>query len=131
VYKALRSTGFPLSPGEALRRVFEVVASGVLLPNCHGLRDPCERGQVDAAQELTLQQREDITGSAQLGLRLISYGRAHEVLGMERMRKREPKARAPITTEAKVDGSGAKLTDEVSAKAATGEESSSSSSEDD
>lgn len=57
----LTSAGVPLSPGEALRRIFEAVASGVLLPSAPGLLDPCEKEVVDAAANLLPQQREDIT----------------------------------------------------------------------
>lgn len=57
----------PLSPGEALRRVMEALASGIMLPGGPGLLDPCEKEPVDAAGLLNAQQREDITASAQVG----------------------------------------------------------------
>lgn len=60
------STG--LSPAESLRRFFEAIASGALLPGATGIHlvDPCEKDPVDALAPLTLQQREDITVSAQV-----------------------------------------------------------------
>uniref|UniRef100_A0A8C7Z5H6 Zinc finger RNA-binding protein n=1 Tax=Oryzias sinensis TaxID=183150 RepID=A0A8C7Z5H6_9TELE len=53
-------------PGDALRRVFECIASGILLPGGPGLMDPCEKKPVDTLSSLGEQQREDITSSAQV-----------------------------------------------------------------
>jgi hypothetical protein len=61
--------GCPLSPGDALRRVFEALAGGILLPDSPGFLDPCEKEPMDAAYELTNQEREDITSSSQHALR--------------------------------------------------------------
>ncbi|CAH1155101.1 unnamed protein product [Phaedon cochleariae] len=72
-----------LSPGEALRRIMEAVAGGLLLPGGPGLADPCEKDNPDACGALTAQQREDLTCSAQHGLRLIAYRQIHKVLGMD------------------------------------------------
>ncbi|XP_063906580.1 zinc finger RNA-binding protein isoform X3 [Zophobas morio] len=72
-----------LSPGDALRRVMEAVASGLLLPGGPGLGDPCEKDSPDAASGLSAQQREDLTCSAQYALRLIAYRQIYKVLGME------------------------------------------------
>lgn len=66
VEKVLSSSPPPLSPGEALRRVMEALASGIMLPGGPGLMDPCEKEPVDAAGLLNAQQREDITASAQV-----------------------------------------------------------------
>lgn len=66
--KVLSSTNVLLSPGDGLRRVFEGISSGLLLPGGPGLLDPCEKDPVDAAAYLTPQQREDITASAQVNL---------------------------------------------------------------
>nr|XP_058915999.1 zinc finger RNA-binding protein 2 isoform X4 [Kogia breviceps] len=65
VERALSSTKGPLSPGDAVRRVLECMASGTLLTDGPGLQDPCERDQMDALGSMTLQEREDITASAQ------------------------------------------------------------------
>nr|XP_023500185.1 zinc finger RNA-binding protein 2 isoform X3 [Equus caballus] len=67
VEKALSSAVGPLSPGDAVRRVLECVASGTLLTDGPGLQDPCERGQTDALGAMTAQEREDLTASAQVG----------------------------------------------------------------
>uniref|UniRef100_A0A8C7Z7K8 Zinc finger RNA-binding protein n=1 Tax=Oryzias sinensis TaxID=183150 RepID=A0A8C7Z7K8_9TELE len=66
VEKAISSASAPLSPGDALRRVFECIASGILLPGGPGLMDPCEKKPVDTLSSLGEQQREDITSSAQV-----------------------------------------------------------------
>lgn len=39
----MHSAGMALSPGEALRRVMEAVAGGLLMEHGPGLRDPCEK----------------------------------------------------------------------------------------
>ena len=69
VEKVLNSAGCLLSPGDALRRVFEALAGGILLPDSPGFLDPCEKEPMDAGVELTSQEREDITSSAQFALR--------------------------------------------------------------
>lgn len=71
--------GAQLSPGDALRRVMEAVASGLLLPGGPGLGDPCEKDSPDAASALTVQQREDLTCSSQYALRLIAYRQIYKV----------------------------------------------------
>ncbi|KAF4528209.1 hypothetical protein B566_EDAN016829 [Ephemera danica] len=81
--KVLSSAGQPQSPGDALRRVMEALASGLLLPGGPGLLDPCEKEPTDAAGKLTPQEREDITASAQHALRLIAFRQIHKVLGMD------------------------------------------------
>lgn len=64
--KCVSSGGTNMSPGDALRRVFECIASGILLPGGPGLYDPCEKEAHDAAASLAPQEREDITASAQV-----------------------------------------------------------------
>ncbi|XP_074649610.1 zinc finger RNA-binding protein-like [Tubulanus polymorphus] len=83
VEKCVGSGGPSMSPGDALRRVFECIASGILLPGGPGLYDPCEKDATDAAASLTNQEREDITASAQHALRLIAFRQIHKVLGMD------------------------------------------------
>ena len=85
VEKVLNSAGISLSPGDALRRVFEALAGGILLPDSPGFLDPCEKEPTDAAHELTNQEREDITSSSQHALRLIAFRQVHKVLGMEQL----------------------------------------------
>nr|XP_042123314.1 zinc finger RNA-binding protein 2 isoform X2 [Peromyscus maniculatus bairdii] len=66
VEKVLSSAPRPLSPGDAMRRVLEYVATGALLADGPGLQDPCEKGPQDALEPMTPQQREDLTASAQM-----------------------------------------------------------------
>lgn len=68
-----------LSPGDALRRVMEAVAGGLLLPGGPGLADPCEKDGPDASGALSAQQREDLTCSAQYALRLIAFRQIFKV----------------------------------------------------
>ena len=63
----------------ASRRVFEALAGGILLPDSPGFLDPCEKEPMDAAQQLSSQQREDVTSSAQHALRLIAFRQVHKV----------------------------------------------------
>lgn len=72
-----------LSPAEALRRVLEAVAGGLLLDAAPGLRDPCEKDSLDALRALPPQSREDITASAQHFLRQLAFRQIHRVLDME------------------------------------------------
>uniref|UniRef100_A0A8C1QP70 Zinc finger RNA-binding protein n=1 Tax=Cyprinus carpio TaxID=7962 RepID=A0A8C1QP70_CYPCA len=82
VEKAISSASGPLSPAEALRRVLECIATGILLPDGPGLLDPCEKGQTDALGNMLKQAREDVTASAQHALRLLAFRQIHNVLGM-------------------------------------------------
>ncbi|XP_067271424.1 zinc finger RNA-binding protein isoform X2 [Pseudorasbora parva] len=82
VEKAISSASGPLSPGEALRRVLECIATGILLPDGPGLLDPCEKGQTDSLGSMSKQAREDVTASAQHALRLLAFRQVHKVLGM-------------------------------------------------
>ncbi|XP_063051307.1 zinc finger RNA-binding protein isoform X1 [Engraulis encrasicolus] len=83
VEKAISSASGPLSPGDALRRVFECISSGILLPGGPGLIDPCEKNPTDTLASMDEQQREDITSSAQFALRLLAFRQIYKVLGMD------------------------------------------------
>ncbi|KAK2919377.1 interleukin enhancer-binding factor 3-like isoform X1 [Channa argus] len=83
VEKAIVTSERPMGAGESFRRVLECVASGILLEDGPGIKDPCEKETVDAIANLTMQQREDITQSAQFALRLSAFGQMHKVLGMD------------------------------------------------
>ena len=69
--KVIASAGQPLSPGDALRRIFEALSSGLLLPGSPGLMDPCEKDVMDSSSSLTAQEREDITASAQVSFLFV------------------------------------------------------------
>ncbi|KAI5223501.1 zinc finger RNA-binding protein 2 [Manis pentadactyla] len=83
VEKALSSATQPLSPGAAVRRVLECMASGMLLTDGPGLQDPCERNPVDTLGSMTPQEREDLTASAQHALRMLAFQQIHKILGMD------------------------------------------------
>ena len=83
VEKSLASVGLPLSPGDGVRRVFEAVSAGCLLPGSPGLLDPCEKEAKDVLDNLSPQEREDMTSDAQNSLRLIAFRQIHQVLHME------------------------------------------------
>ncbi|VDM42799.1 unnamed protein product [Toxocara canis] len=85
VEKVLASHGAPLSPGDAVRRVFEAIASGVLFSTGPGLKDPCEKDGRDVLADLSGQQREDITAGSQHALRLIAFNQMYKVLNVERL----------------------------------------------
>ncbi|XP_070819665.1 zinc finger RNA-binding protein [Chaetodon trifascialis] len=91
VEKAISSASAPLSPGDALRRVFECISSGILLPGGPGLVDPCEKKPVDTLTPMGEQQREDITSSAQFALRLLAFRQIHKVLGMDPLPQINPR----------------------------------------
>ncbi|KAG5850776.1 hypothetical protein ANANG_G00086040 [Anguilla anguilla] len=93
VEKAISSASGPLSPGEAMRRVLECIATGILLPDGPGLLDPCEKDQIDALERMTNQAREDVTASAQHALRLLAFRQIHKVLGMESLPAAKASAR--------------------------------------
>ncbi|CAB0006927.1 unnamed protein product [Nesidiocoris tenuis] len=108
VDKVVGCVGF--SVAEALRKVLEAIAGGVLLPGSAGIFDPCEREPTDASANMTIQERTDITASAQVNqlvvvlspektnyydfddlinrlfvqhaLRLMAFRQIHKVLGM-------------------------------------------------
>ncbi|XP_069460390.1 interleukin enhancer-binding factor 3 isoform X6 [Ambystoma mexicanum] len=81
--KAIGTANRPMGAGEAVRRVLECLASGILMPDGPGLYDPCEKEATDAIGHLDPQEREDITQSAQHALRLAAFGQLHKVLGMD------------------------------------------------
>lgn len=82
--KVISSAGFPISPGDCMRRIMEALSSGFLI-NGPGLLDPCEKDPTDALVNLTKQEREDLTVSAQLFLRYIAFRQIYKVLGMEQL----------------------------------------------
>ncbi|XP_029996085.1 interleukin enhancer-binding factor 3 homolog isoform X2 [Sphaeramia orbicularis] len=89
--KAIGTGNRPMGAGEALRRVLECLASGILMADGAGISDPCEKEPTDAIGHLDFQQREDITQSAQHALRLSAFGQLHKVLGMDPLPSKMPK----------------------------------------
>uniref|UniRef100_A0A672FUU9 Interleukin enhancer binding factor 3b n=1 Tax=Salarias fasciatus TaxID=181472 RepID=A0A672FUU9_SALFA len=89
--KAIGTGNRPMGAGEALRRVLECLASGILMADGAGISDPCEKEPTDAIGHLDQQQREDITASAQHALRLSAFGQLHKVLGMDPLPSKIPK----------------------------------------
>ncbi|XP_011164206.1 zinc finger RNA-binding protein isoform X3 [Solenopsis invicta] len=112
--KVISTAGGPLSPGEALRRLLECVAGGILLPGSPGLSDPCEKEAVDAIGNMTSQQREDITASAQHALRLVAFRQIHKVLGMEQLPP--PKFKGRFARKRRRDNSNGEGTDSEASK---------------
>uniref|UniRef100_A0A672RU68 DZF domain-containing protein n=2 Tax=Sinocyclocheilus grahami TaxID=75366 RepID=A0A672RU68_SINGR len=118
VEKAISSASGPLSPGEALRRVLECIATGIILPDGPGLLDPCEKGQTDALGNMSKQAREDVTASAQHALRLLAFRQIHKVLGMGSLpvskagaRNRKRRRDGSDTGEGETDGKKDKIDD--------------------
>nr|XP_046168679.1 interleukin enhancer-binding factor 3a isoform X2 [Oncorhynchus gorbuscha] len=89
--KAIGTCNRPMGAGESFRRVLECLASGILMADGPGIKDPCEKEKVDAISHLDTQQREDITQSAQHALRLSAFGQLYKVLGMDSLPAREPR----------------------------------------
>ncbi|XP_055775149.1 spermatid perinuclear RNA-binding protein-like [Salvelinus fontinalis] len=91
--KAIATCNRPLGPGEALRRVMECIASGILLPDGPGVHDPCEREPTDTLSVITSQQAEAITHNAQHALRLLAFGQLYKVLNMNPLPPTKPSHR--------------------------------------
>uniref|UniRef100_A0A3Q1F015 Spermatid perinuclear RNA-binding protein-like n=1 Tax=Acanthochromis polyacanthus TaxID=80966 RepID=A0A3Q1F015_9TELE len=91
--KAIATCNRPLGPGEALRRVMECIASGILLPGGPGVHDPCEREATDVLSDLNAQQADAITHSAQHALRLLAFGQLYKVLNMDPLPANKPSPR--------------------------------------
>ncbi|XP_038559784.1 spermatid perinuclear RNA-binding protein-like isoform X1 [Micropterus salmoides] len=91
--KAIATCNRPLGPGEALRRVMECIASGILLPGGPGVHDPCEREPSDVLSDLSTQQADAITDSAQYALRLLAFGQLYKVLNMDPLPASKPSPR--------------------------------------
>jgi len=80
VEKSLSTAQTDLSPYQAIRRVLEVVSSGVLMPDGIGIVDPCEYGNKDVFSHLTRQMRENITKKAQEDLRRFLFKKPNSVI---------------------------------------------------
>uniref|UniRef100_A0A8C7W694 Zinc finger RNA-binding protein n=1 Tax=Oncorhynchus mykiss TaxID=8022 RepID=A0A8C7W694_ONCMY len=107
VEKTISSASGPLSPGDALRRVFECISSGILLPGGPGLVDPCEKNPTDTLTTMEEQHREDITSSAQFALRLLAFRQIHKVLGMDPLPQTNPRFNVHHNRKRRRDNDGA------------------------
>ena len=72
-----------LIAGDCLRRFMSTIAGGTFLRGCGGLISVVEAGQRDLIANWTPQERESITFKAQTSLRLLSFRKIHQVLGIE------------------------------------------------
>ncbi|CDQ94846.1 unnamed protein product, partial [Oncorhynchus mykiss] len=102
--KAIATCNRPLSAGEALRRVMECLASGILLPGGPGLHDPCEKKLTNTLTAMTDEEAEAITYNAQHALRLMAFGQIYKVLEMDPLPSSKPQ-KYPWSDR---DGSGLK-----------------------
>ncbi|XP_026075164.1 spermatid perinuclear RNA-binding protein isoform X1 [Carassius auratus] len=93
--KAIATCNRPLGAGEALRRVMECLASGILLPGGPGLHDPCEKELTNTLSDMTDEQAEAITYSAQHALRLMAFGQIYKVLEMDALPSSKPSQKFP------------------------------------
>ncbi|RXN21371.1 spermatid perinuclear RNA-binding -like isoform X4 [Labeo rohita] len=93
--KAIATCNRPLGAGEALRRVMECLASGILLPGGPGLHDPCEKEPTNTLSAMTDEQAEAITYNAQHALRLMAFGQIYKVLEMEPLPSSKPSQKFP------------------------------------
>ncbi|XP_008422237.1 spermatid perinuclear RNA-binding protein isoform X2 [Poecilia reticulata] len=93
--KAIATCNRPLGAGEALRRVMECLASGILLPGGPGLHDPCEKEPTDTLANMTDQEAEAVTYGAQYALRLMAFGQIYKVLEMEPLPSHKPSQKYP------------------------------------
>eukprot|EP00088_Acartia_fossae_P021106 TRINITY_DN2257_c0_g1_i13.p1 TRINITY_DN2257_c0_g1~~TRINITY_DN2257_c0_g1_i13.p1 ORF type:complete len:585 (-),score=162.06 TRINITY_DN2257_c0_g1_i13:73-1797(-) len=82
VERAVSTSDMPLSPHLAINRVLEAVSTGLLAKDGPGLKDPCEREDIDTTANLDAQQREDLQSSAQEFLRKVHFRKIYEVLDL-------------------------------------------------
>ncbi|CAF0888725.1 unnamed protein product [Didymodactylos carnosus] len=73
----------PMTIGSIFRYTLECLSSGLLLPDGPGLLNPCQNEPKNALDCLTIQQKEDITYTAQLALRMMVFGQIYKILDME------------------------------------------------
>jgi zinc finger RNA-binding protein len=96
------------------------------LPNGTGLRDPCEKEPTDLAENLKNQQREELTASAQMALRLLAFKQIYKILGMDKLEfvsnatnNRMPKKRQHTSEDNETNEKKGKKEDETSTGTAT------------
>lgn len=99
VERAAFTAWVPLNLGSLLKRVMEMISSGMLLPNGSGIKDPCEIKDVDVMNDLSPQQKENLTKSAQRFLRLMQFDQIYEVLGIDAPSEIEVSVHEATTSE--------------------------------
>uniref|UniRef100_A0A0N5BW42 DZF domain-containing protein n=1 Tax=Strongyloides papillosus TaxID=174720 RepID=A0A0N5BW42_STREA len=73
-----------LYPSGLLRRFFEMLASGLVVPKSFTIIDPCERDETNILKNLSQQVREDITNCAQHALRMMSFNKLPDIIFLEK-----------------------------------------------
>merc|ERR1712142_172063 len=63
------------SIADNFRRCLELIATGYMLLNGPGIIDPCETGDVDIFNDLTIEMRNAVTLAAQTALRAMTYNK--------------------------------------------------------
>jgi len=104
IIKSLSTIGMPETAGDCFRRFMSTVAGGTFLPNGNGLFTVVEKQPRDLTHDWTNQQRESVTFQAQTNLRLLSFRKIHQVLGVVMLPKKtsiQPVKTAPTTGEIK------------------------------
>jgi len=81
IIKSLSTIGMPETAGDCFRRFMSTIAAGTFMPGGAGLTSVVEK-QRDLIADWTQQQRESITFKSQTNLRLLSFRRVHDVLGV-------------------------------------------------
>ncbi|TKR63620.1 hypothetical protein L596_027429 [Steinernema carpocapsae] len=100
-FKSVRTAGINISPCDAVRRFFEILASGFLISGEPGLSDVCEHKGGDLLAKIPMDSRLEITTSAQHILRLIAMNQVYRVLDLEKDSVPEV-AEAPVEVQQEV-----------------------------
>jgi len=87
--------------GDCLRRFFSALSVGLVLQHGHGIAD-VTNDNANHVDELSKQEREDITGKAQLALRLIAFGYIHKLLDIPKVARQKGELK-PLETKIKTE----------------------------
>jgi len=100
--KTMESARHPLTAGDCLRRFFSALSVGLVLQHGHGIAD-VTNDNANYVAELRKQEREDITGKAQLALRLIAFGYIHKLLDIPKVANRQKGESKPLESRTKTE----------------------------